>query len=61
MKDFVSQENFINKKKAKILDIGCNDGSLLDIFHKRTHYLWYRTHRCRKRGKWKHKILNTFN
>ena len=39
-----------NLKNKKILDIGCNDGSLLDIFKKKSNYDRYRAHRCRKRG-----------
>ena len=35
MKDLViSIKKFTKKKRLKILDIGCNDGSLLDIFYK---------------------------
>ena len=62
MEDLVSSiEKFTNKKKAKILDIGCNDGSLLDIFHKRKHITYgiEPTGAANEANK-KHKILNNF-
>ncbi len=62
MKNLVlSIEKFTNKKRAKILDIGCNDGSLLDLFYNRKHFTYgiEPTGAANEASK-KHKILNNF-
>ena len=62
MKDLVSSiEEFTKKKKIKVLDIGCNDGSLLDIFYKRNHITYgIEPTGAAKEASKKHKILNNF-
>jgi len=38
MKDLVSSvDKFVKKKEIKVLDIGCNDGSLLNFFYKKNY------------------------
>ena len=62
MKDLVlSIKKFTKKKKLKVLDIGCNDGSLLDIFYKNK-YITYGVEPtdAAKEVKKKHKIINNF-
>ena len=49
MKDLVNNTSKVKKglKNLKVIDIGCNDGSLLNIFKKKVLNNWYRTYKCR--------------